>query len=160
MCALLFQVLDSNGITHMCTHTAAVRLSAAHISAGQGQILLLSADLHHHAKDKNLKPERLSGKRKIRSKPDSPPLPHSPCSFPTSVVTRAACRKVCSFGSLEHCCTPGVKMRKHFDFGDLWPSSCRIRGAHHCSQPFPLLQLSAHFFSGSRVVLYLGNYNY
>lgn len=39
MCTLLLQVLDSNGITHMCTHTQG--------SAGQGQILLPSADLHH-----------------------------------------------------------------------------------------------------------------
>lgn len=127
----------------------------------QGQILLLSADLHHYARDKNLKPERLSGERKISLKPDdSPPLPHSPRTFPTSVASRAARGKLCSFGSPEHCRTPGVKMRRHFDFGDLWPSSCCIRGAHRCSQPSPPLQLSAHFFSGSRVVLYLGNYNY
>lgn len=62
MCALLFQVLDSNGITHMCTLTVTVRLIAAHVSAEQGQILLLSADLHQYAGDKHLKQEWFAGK--------------------------------------------------------------------------------------------------
>lgn len=146
MCALLFQVLDSNGITHMCTLTVTVRLIAAHVSAEQGQILLLSADLHQYAGDKHLKQEWFAGKWKINLILISPPPPYSLSTFPISIAIKAACGKVCSFVSSGHCSILGVKMRRHFDFGDLLLSSCCICKAHHYSQPSPPLQLSVHFF--------------
>lgn len=80
---------------------------------------------------------------------------YSPSQFPISAVIRAACGKVCSSAPSGHCCIPGVNTRRRFGFGDLLLSSCSICKAHHYGQ-----QLSVHFFSGSRVVLYWGNYNY
>lgn len=61
------------------------------------------------------------------------PDPSSVFSFhiPISAVTGAACRKVCSSLPSGHCCILGVKMRRHFAFGDLLLSSCYICKAHH-----------------------------
>lgn len=145
MCALLFQVLDSNGITHMCRHTATVRLIAARLSAKQGQILLLSADLHQYAGDTNLKRERLAGKKK-----DQPETCFSSLlSFHVSHVRchRGSLREGPLLSTAGRCCILGVKMRRHFVFGDLLLSSCYICQAHRYSQPSPPLQLSVHFFS-------------
>lgn len=71
MCLLLLQVLDSNGIIHTSSHTQG--------SAEQGQILLPSADLHHHSGDENLTQGQLNRKRKINL---MPPL-YSPSTFPS-----------------------------------------------------------------------------
>lgn len=120
MCPRLLQVLDSNGITHMYTHTQG--------SAEQGQILLPSADFHHHSGDENLTQEQLNRKEK-EDQPDTSSV--FPFHIPISTVTGADCRKVCSPLPPGHCCILGVKMRKHFCLGDLLLSSCFICKAHH-----------------------------
>lgn len=117
MCPLLLQVLDSNGITHMCTHTQALQ------SRGKSSCLQLIDTTTLEMKI--WQPNR-------KEKEDQPDT-SSVFSFhiPISSVTGAACRKVCSPLPSGHCCLLGVKMRKQFCLGDLLLSSCCICKAHH-----------------------------